>query len=315
MRAFQPKPPLIPFTCLSASLGKGNKAPALPGEQGAFTMPQSLEEVVKTISTHIKPIAPAIDKAKAIYDWILENIEYDNERMAAIDNCIENGIPYSPEITLKRRKGICSDLSVLYVAIAREMGLNAHFLDVTVDCNGTEVCHACAMVDVKTRNIQVDISYKLFDARHKTFEIENPPIKGEYGIINGLEDTIKILPKRKLIKIIFAAGALISGIMSYFTGFSSSSPKNEKITMLESTSSANFVSNSGVLKFSYDKAAESALKEYVFFIEAKEGRLSDGKIFEKYLAVDTNKDGAISFEEAAEAKKSARDKYFEKKSH
>ncbi len=267
-------------------------------------MPQNLAQVVNTISKRIIPAAPAIVKAKAIYDWMIDNISYDDERKKSIEDHIEDPTPYKPETTLELRKGICTDLSILYMAIAQKMGIKAYFGDVKIDCHGKNVCHACAIVDVQTRIIQVDVAYRRFDAGHKACKICNPPII--------IEDET-IMPKRKILRYIFAAGALISGLMSYFSSESSTRFKHEEISLLESSTGSKFISQNGIINLHYDKKTEQQLKEYIFFLEAKKGILNDKEILEKYLETDQNKDCTISLDEALQARISARNAYFNKK--
>jgi hypothetical protein len=55
--------------------------------------------------------------ARAIYDWMLDNVEYPNQ--------IISGIPKSSLETYADRKGDCDDQSILFCALARSAGVPA----------------------------------------------------------------------------------------------------------------------------------------------------------------------------------------------
>jgi len=70
-----------------------------------------------------------IDRARAIYKWITEEIYYDEKKLLDI----ENGTYYNTgdeknldaQQTLKTGKGVCYDYACLFTAIANESGLNS----------------------------------------------------------------------------------------------------------------------------------------------------------------------------------------------
>ncbi|MEM4239918.1 MAG: transglutaminase domain-containing protein [Candidatus Woesearchaeota archaeon] len=257
----------------------------------------TLASAVELISRTVLPAAPAIDRAAAIYDWMAKNIEYDLDRKKAIDDCIDDGLPYEPEYTLERRKGVCSDMAVLYVEIARKMRLKAYYAHVSVDSKGAQVSHACAVVRVKEGNILVDVAYRQFNAMHRHYFITEPRIKRRDGIIYA--------PRRvPCWRHIAAAASLLVGIAACIPNISCQ--KGKEIMLLETKNEARFYSPNGSFFFSYDDAAAKALKEYVFIVEAKEGRLSDQKLFENYNRVDRNRNSIIEAEEAVNARDAAR---------
>jgi transglutaminase-like putative cysteine protease len=77
-----------------------------------------------------------LEKAKAIHDWVSENITYDYAEYSRILHP-NTGAVYTPETgyidgsatyTLKRKTGVCEDYAVLYAALARVSGLQAQVI-------------------------------------------------------------------------------------------------------------------------------------------------------------------------------------------
>jgi hypothetical protein len=271
-----------------------------------------LASLVNQLSKIIIPAAPAIDKAKTIYDWIVKNIEYDHGRKKAIEDRLDDGVPYHPEVTLSRSRGVCSDMAILYITIAREMGLKVHFADVSIDHNGNKVGHACAVVDTQSGRYQVDPAYQQFDARHKKYRIiSEPAVKREDGTLVHLKPV-----RRPVFRVAAAVLATIVGISSFVSSargnYSPNYTAKDGISYLETESNARFVSQNGIFRFNFDREAFETLKEYIFFSEAKEGELDDKSLLGKYLIADKDKNSTITIQEAREACASAREAYFRK---
>jgi hypothetical protein len=285
--------------------------PAPSGAVGAlFKMGTTLETVVKALSRYVIPVAPMADNAKVIYNWITENIEYDNERKKSIDDKLDKGLPYEPDVVIGRKKGVCSDMALLYVAIAKEFGIKAHYAHVDIDCKGEDVSHACAAIKTQTgQMILIDPAYRQFDIKHQKYQIVEPNVQNSDGVVIP-----KPKKKIKLVRALAAGIMLFYGICSYLLNSSGSTPpQNTGLSLLETCSEARFVSQNGAFRFSFEKEAGTVMKECIFFCEAKQGALSDKAILEKYVQADRNRDGIISIEESGEARKSARESYFSKK--
>ncbi len=124
-------------------------------------------------------------KARAIYNWIGANIEYDYDkanRVLSSDFNISSGaIP-----TYKTKKGICFDYSCLYVAMCRSAGLKVRM--VTGDgFNGISwVSHAWNQVYVSEENkwINVDTTFykggNYFNSRRFELDHRGDKIIGEW---------------------------------------------------------------------------------------------------------------------------------------
>lgn len=85
------------------------------GIQSNDTIDNLAVEITKNSKTDV-------EKAKAIYNWIGNNITYDEKKASSIDNSsYRNDSGAIP--TINSRKGVCFDYACLYVAMARKVGL------------------------------------------------------------------------------------------------------------------------------------------------------------------------------------------------
>lgn len=98
----------------------------------------TLEELAKQLTANKKT---SLEKAKALFDWMQDYFVYDYEYAKN---------PVTPPRPLQQvfdqRKGICSELAIAYVLLARHAGLEANYVNVFVDHNWKPVNHACAEV-------------------------------------------------------------------------------------------------------------------------------------------------------------------------
>jgi hypothetical protein len=104
-----------------------------------------------------------LEKARGIYDWICKNINYGSRkrRSKGYRNSIE---------TFDDGEGVCGEMAFLYITMARYVGLRSSYAIVDIDHNNSRVNHACAAIDVPSRNSKitlVDPAYKVFDANHR----------------------------------------------------------------------------------------------------------------------------------------------------
>ena len=119
--------------------------------------------LVKLIRKRTKYCNGTGEKAQAIYDWTEKNIEYDTNKGS---NCCKNS-----KETLVDRQGICSEMSFLYITMARCCNLRSAYVSVSHDCYNKKVNHGCAVVDVGSRDVLVDPAYHAFDIKHKNYKI------------------------------------------------------------------------------------------------------------------------------------------------
>lgn len=119
--------------------------------------------LVRIIKNHVKGGLTEEEKAKRIYDWIKNNIQYGNPKK-------DYGYSDAEEI-LQYRKGICGEMAFLYIAMARIVGLKADFASIKRDCDNKKVHHGCAQVDIGKKKILVDPAYHTYDVKHKQYKI------------------------------------------------------------------------------------------------------------------------------------------------
>lgn len=88
---------------------------------------KSNEAINKKAKELTKNVKSSREKAKRIYTWISENINYDNNKA---ENISEKTSQYKSGAieAFETRKGICFDYSCLYVAMAREAGLKVRIV-------------------------------------------------------------------------------------------------------------------------------------------------------------------------------------------
>lgn len=125
------------------------------------------------------------EKAKALYNWIGRNINYDYDKANLImrgDYSTSSGaIP-----TYESRQGICFDYSALYVAMARSANLKVRLVTGEGFNGTTWVSHAWNEVYIKEDKkwINVDATFynggNYFDSKNFKFDHREAQIAGEW---------------------------------------------------------------------------------------------------------------------------------------
>jgi transglutaminase-like putative cysteine protease len=248
---------------------------------------QSLEEVIEDIAQFLKPTAHAYDKARAVHDWVVANITYDYRRRDAIRSGRDNGNPYRPEMTLERKAGICSDMTVLYIALAGMLGVRAQYAYVSVDQTGEKVRHACAEVDVGHRRLLADPVYRIFDARHQSYEIR--AVKEYWNRPQGMQSQGAA-----------AAGWLLAACAGAYLLFSgmSCSRREDPLSAQDTAAGVEFRTQHGALAYAYAPDAIKHMKDALLLHEAKNGELSGQAMLRLLVRTDADKNGVISAFEA-----------------
>lgn len=100
----------------------------------------------------------------------------------------------------------CQELSYIYVAMARSLGLEASVAEVEQDAYGIATLHSCAAVLVGDRQILVDPIYRQFDIKHKKFTIlDDAQTTASYicadGTLEQCELACKMAPTLSLARI------------------------------------------------------------------------------------------------------------------
>jgi len=92
-------------------------------DEYALITPEEVESSVETLAAYLtKPAKSDEEKARAIYRWIAENVDYDvgiYSRSVTISGALRK----SPEDVLQERVGVCSDYSSLFWALCEAAGL------------------------------------------------------------------------------------------------------------------------------------------------------------------------------------------------
>lgn len=121
-------------------------------------------ELVKVIKKHTRDCATDYDKARAIFDWMDDNIRYgDGKRYVYRYR--------NSEEVLKTKEGVCGEMAYLYITMARSIGLTANYVSVSRDCWNKSVHHGCAHVETDRGGIFVDVAYQTFDINHRRYRI------------------------------------------------------------------------------------------------------------------------------------------------
>lgn len=105
------------------------------------------------------------DKAFSIYEWIEQNIAYGDKKLKP-----KVGYRTAPEV-LETEEGVCGEMAVLYIVMARYVSLKSNLAVVSVDHRGKKVQHACASVRTDGTIRLADPAYHRFDVKHKKFRI------------------------------------------------------------------------------------------------------------------------------------------------
>lgn len=98
-------------------------------DQNPFLTPS---DVVESDNSEIKVLAQQLahgkeselEKSKAIYSWIIENIEYDADYYFQVQNLTDFNFDSAVE-TLKKRKSMCMGYAHLNAALHRAIGIEA----------------------------------------------------------------------------------------------------------------------------------------------------------------------------------------------
>lgn len=122
-------------------------------------------QLVLLVNQQLKGVKKDYEKARRIYDWMEQNIDYGDP-----DIVKRRGYSNSKE-TLRSKSGICAEMTFLYVTMARSAGLVAKVADVTRDHEGKRVEHACAAVSADGRWVLADVAYHTFDIQHQKFRL------------------------------------------------------------------------------------------------------------------------------------------------
>ncbi|MCX6744630.1 MAG: transglutaminase-like domain-containing protein [Candidatus Parcubacteria bacterium] len=106
------------------------------------------------------------DKARVLYDWFVKNIPFGTSGWKKHKKSMRNAVEIFED-----KEGVCAEMTILYIVMARAVGLEANYARVEVINNGKVEKHACPVVKIKGKYIYVDPGFQQFDAPHKGYTI------------------------------------------------------------------------------------------------------------------------------------------------
>ncbi|MDO8480409.1 MAG: transglutaminase domain-containing protein [Nanoarchaeota archaeon] len=152
------------------------ETPSLPDDYAIFVNDDTVVNpfaisngLLRIIARETRGCATRESKARRIFDWMQQNIDYDEAFQQ--DKSFRE---YATSLeTLRRGKGVCGEQAFLYIAMARSVGLESGYVRVTRDYEDEKVHHGCASVNIERGSILVDPAYHQFDINHYEYTFLN----------------------------------------------------------------------------------------------------------------------------------------------
>lgn len=122
--------------------------------------PTSVEISIPSLANYLQQSSNTdLEKARAIYIWIIDNIQYD-------DKAFNSGIypDYTAEYVLQNRKAVCDGFSNLYNALGKEMGLEIEKVVGYAKGYGYRVGSKLSQTDHAWNIIKINGQWKIFDS-------------------------------------------------------------------------------------------------------------------------------------------------------
>ena len=147
-----------------------NSGSSIPEDTDIFKMTQSMIHQVE----EIKKASVKENIAENIFNWIVTNITYDTQHSKEHYRTAKE--------TYNEKRGLCGELSVLYMAFLRAVNIDCSFCEVTKDETGNETAHACIIIKNNNGATQLsDVAYKSFIIEHLGYKIfTDAQLKNKY---------------------------------------------------------------------------------------------------------------------------------------
>jgi formylglycine-generating enzyme required for sulfatase activity len=159
--------------------------------EASLTSPQAMADYISS------KFSSQIDRARAIYTWITENIDYDVSEMNAIDkgtwSYTENEKNQIAKNTLRTGKGVCKDYACLFCSVASRAGLNAFEIDGYIKSSDS-IGHAWLAAEI-------DSKWYLFDPTWGAGYLQNNRTTGHKEFKRKLDDFYFMTSPEDMIKI------------------------------------------------------------------------------------------------------------------
>lgn len=271
-------------------------------------MNKTLDDVVQELIPDYPPLTEE-PLARSIYDWIVGNIKYDYGKESR---------PHQPEDTIRKGKGVCTDMAWLYVKLAEPLGFKARYAYVDIDQAGNQVRHACAIVEIDGKQVQVDPAYRVFDARHLSYKITHPEVLPQENITSDQQihehinqspysapfSFTKWTPQQAMQTIILGIACMAAGIGC---GYLFEHEKNKQIKYHQEEE--RFTTKHGEVTFAVEPSAKHLWSEALFYREASEGQLYSRQILDSFIKADKDGNNYLSEQEVRRARDEARKTY------
>jgi len=124
-------------------------------------------EIINTAYRKVRGCHSSEQKARSLYGWMEENIVYEK-----IGGIFGPRYRHAKEV-FEEKKGICGEMTFLYVTMARVVGVEAAYVDVKRDFQNKKVGHACAQVKTEEGRKLVDPAYHSYDINHRQYKVLN----------------------------------------------------------------------------------------------------------------------------------------------
>ena len=135
-----------------------------------FKMSQSMAHQV----VEIQKGSTSENLAENIFNWVLTNITYDTDHSKEHYRTAKEAY--------NEKRGLCGELSVLYMSFLRAVNIDCGFCEVTKDNTGKEVAHACIIIKNSVGKAHLsDVAFKAFTIDHAEYrELTDTELKSRY---------------------------------------------------------------------------------------------------------------------------------------
>ncbi|MBK8808688.1 MAG: transglutaminase domain-containing protein [Bacteroidales bacterium] len=135
-----------------------------------FKMSQSMAHQVD----EIQKVSTCENLAENVFIWVLTNITYDTGHSKEHYRTAKEAY--------NEKRGLCGELSVLYMSFLRAVNICCNFCEVTKDNTGKEVAHACIIIKTSDGKAHLsDVAYKAFTIEHIEYrELTDTELKSRY---------------------------------------------------------------------------------------------------------------------------------------
>lgn len=127
------------------------------------------ENIINQTKSIISSCSTNEEKAKAIFDWITDNIKYDKDLMEKASSLNNDEESVTAIGTLKNKSSICLGQAELFVSMCRVARIPVRLYEGKVNSFGKTIGHAWNGVFVNNKWIIVDITNDRYDANSNNY--------------------------------------------------------------------------------------------------------------------------------------------------